>query len=491
MMVSEAEQQELHSSGIPWHRYPNGGNLPAYESSPRLQPYQARGLVHCPGVYHEMSRSDGAIAGVLALRVRELMRADWHIELPLDPTETEQAMARLAGRYLGLDGTYGWMRNGLRRYLYHAHLSTVYGFSPIEYAWDTREMDGRQWLSPSHVSWISPRSVLGWILRAGTQEIVGLLQEVQTRPGAISTRRIVIPATRLINHVHNYVDGNPEGTADIRPCWAWWEAKKGYLVRQVRMEEALANGFLTWSQVLDKEGRPNAAAGKQDQTDLITTSQDIMDGLVFAAIVPSGWKLDKDHPGFDIPSRVDEMTYFDRQIFLALRAVLLGLDASHSGSLALSGATGQLMQNALVGTADEIAEPINGIEGDTATGLLRSLYEANFDTRGQRPPKLVHSGLDHQSTKDFVDAYTKAAQFFAVTPTADDEAIMRRRLDLKEYSTTELDALRKARQDAAQSSQGGTQGGVQSPADAMAAFAELNARVAVLQSDVTRMLEAA
>ena len=114
-----------------------------------LSPHQARGLGDDPGVYHEMALSDGTIGGLDAFLTRAVTNAKWAVvhpeptEMkPRAPTALEREVANWMARYLGLDGTEGWLKGGFKAHLEVADLRRRYGFSAFELTWSNVEWKG-------------------------------------------------------------------------------------------------------------------------------------------------------------------------------------------------------------------------------------------------------------------------------------------------------------------------------------------------------------
>ena len=81
-----------------------------------------------------------------------------------------------------------------------------------------------------------------------------------------------------------------------------------------------------------------------------------------------------------------------------------------------------------------------GQPGRAHTGILRAMIDANIPHDGSlRYPRLVARGLEHQDTKAWVDATTKALQFGAMWYTAGVEDEMRRALDMPPLTPAERD----------------------------------------------------
>ena len=428
--VTGDELRELGTSGV----LTDNKGRPKYDANQRrMSAVQARGLGTDHGVYHEMLRSDGAIAGVSALMRREVTRTHYRIASPRDATDLEAETAEFSRRFLGMDGTPGWLVGGLRRLLGHACQSFDYGFSALELAWDQRTWRGRPVWVPTRAEKRAAWSVEGWLWQ-GT-DLVGMSQLVQT--GATNLwgggfSRVVIPANKLLLFTHDYVDGNPEGTSMLRPAWIYWKWKKDTIRRNQMAQERLFGGVTLLKEVGDSEGRPVDALEKKTEENMHAALAYLSRGALEFMTVPYGYEVDQKHPGFDIPNPVDQLMYCDRQIFLSLSAVLLGLDASHAGSKSLSQDLGGLLWKSLAAAADEIVDVINGIEGVETSGLLRKAVDANFGPLPEnfRYPRLEHIGLEHQDVSALSDVLVKLRTAGMITKQREDEMFVRLVADL-------------------------------------------------------------
>ncbi len=459
------ELKQLGTSGV----LKDKSGLPIYDVSPDMQPVEARGLFDEHGIYHEMSRGNPSIAGVLALLSRTISRS--HYSLAFDPGENEEAEspeeeAELAftRRLLGMDGTPGWLVGGLRRFLEQGCHSFRYGFVPFELTWALQEWEGRPIWVPSRVTRIAPWSVKKWLWQGET--LVGLTQVQEERVSDYFSREksVTIPASKLLLFTHEHVDGNPEGTSMLRPCWLAWEAWKGTFIRFQEAEERQFGGLTKFGPKTTNDGQVYECSSDEDVETFKEIAELAANGELGWVQVAAGWEFDKSHPEYSIPSRVDYLAYCDRQIFLTLSAVLLGLDASNAASAKLSGDLGQLLRQSLQAAAGEVCDVINGLHGVETTGLIRRAIDANFAPRaGRRYPQLVPAGIDQSSMQGFADAFTKLSQFQAVCPTVEDELEIRRRFGLP-YIPRETLAEIRARLPGGQMSQSGTQAPVNPPA---------------------------
>lgn len=442
--------------------------LPSLEDNPRLHPYYARGLHDDHGVYHEMARGDGAIAGTLAILYREIVRAHYRISLPPDATAQEREAGEFVEAMLGLGSArwgYGWISGGFRRLLFHALQSFVYGFSALEVTWTLRPWRGRTVLAPAGAAWRAPWSVDRWVWRG--DDVVGMSQ--QTREGLLTKRRI-IPADALLLFTNGHLDGNPEGTSMLRPAFSAWRAKKDTILRYQIAEDALFGGVVLLETLPDNEGNAMASATKEDDDEFREVFQLWRDRALDWLEVPFGKKVSEHHPEFSIPSRVEELKYYDHQIFLTGLAALLGLDASHSASKALSDGLGAVMYNAIDGAARSLCEVINGIEGVPSSGLIRAAVDANFATTPEwRYPRLEPHGIEHADLAAYVDAISKASQMRLASITVDDELAFRELAGMLIPDRDELVALRALLMghggDATQISQAGTQAPIVPPVE--------------------------
>ena len=220
------------SSGIPRDK----DGLPKQEQNPDLQPLKARGSPDDPGVYDEMLRTDGTVAGLSGFIKRSVSSAPADIWIPPSPTMAEGRAAELMARFYGIDGGEAWLRGGLPRHVRQALRSMDYGFQGFEVAWEPWVWRGQVVLAPSGVYQRASRSIKGWVWDG--DRLAGAVQEVDA-PSALAKlygldgaslgfrnkKRVVIPAEQLLLYTYDpsgEVDGNPEGVSIYRPGYIWW-----------------------------------------------------------------------------------------------------------------------------------------------------------------------------------------------------------------------------------------------------------------------------
>jgi len=406
------------------------------ERNPALSPYKARGFRDDPGIYDEMLRTDGTVAGTLAMMTREISRARWAVEMPTQPTRKEAEAAEMVERYLGLDGREPWIYGGLPHHLRHAVKALAYGFAPFEVAWSPRMWTRVQVMVPDQVRWRAPQSVWGWAWD-GEGELAGMVQVAPKAHGAMTEAEdlvasllgqrhtVTIPASRLLLYTYDETEGAPEGVSIYRPAWVWWRAKRDVLLRHMR---AVESPPVALRRLVDKEGRVMPDSSDRDLDDFAEVYEGLADGSTAWLQIPPGWDVEQLKLGEVSKSPEALLAYCDSQIRTVFLAQLLGAEAATGG---LSGALGQLLYNSIDGVAAWIGEVLCGQPGRPWTGVLRAMIDANIPHDGSlRYPRLVARGLEHQDTKAWVDATTKALQFGAMWYTAGVEDEMRRALDM-------------------------------------------------------------
>lgn len=444
----------------------DGAGLPCVEQNEELHPYKARGILPKLGVYQEMLRGDGTVGSMFGMISRTISKARWRVKRHPEPTEQEQEVARFVERFLGLDGTRGWLIGGLPHHLRHACLSFAYGFSPFEVTWQEQTWGGRTVLVPGGVHWRAPWSVWGWLWNRDT--LAGLVQALphdETTTPRISTllddytvrdllmgreahllgrETVTIPSYRLLLYsyaVDGQTEANPEGLPFCRASWVWWRVKKDVLLRYMVAHEAMAEGFTQLKEQTTSDGRRAPAASESDLDALIEMLGLTGDQLLNWIYSPAGWEIIKSYPGHDIPSPVELLDYCDHQMRLSLGAQLLGLGAKSGDGL--SETFGQLLHNALDALAHQLAEDLNGRYGIEHSGLISRLVLANFELEdGFRWPTLEPVGIRHQDVKSLVDAITKSLQFLGIRYSVSVEDFLRDLLELPAL-TPEERALRE------------------------------------------------
>ena len=464
---TDAEMNMLGDSGV----RRDGQGRPEVDASPDMAPIYARGLGDDHGIYHEMSRGNSAIAGVLALLRRVLARAYYRVEIPqpeggyVEPTEKERARLALVRRFLGFDGSAGWLRGGLVRHLEQACDSFTYGFVPFEVVAEQHQFDGRTVWVPSVVQRLAPSSIVGWLWsRQGAGDtLVGLRQMVRKARNSAALdwftphQKVTIPADRIVLYTHKYEDGNPEGTSLLRSCWLAWEAWKGTFIRFQEAEERQFGGITIFGPQTTQDGEVYQCASNEDVEQFAEAAKLAAEGEIGWLKRAAGWEFEKVHPEYKIPSRVDVLEYCDRQIYSALAAVVMGLDISSSASAKLSGDLTRVFRETLDANARELCDVFNGLPGVPSTGILRRVIDWNFPQDEEtRHPQLVPVGIKAEDFTALMDAVTKGAQFRIFSPTPKDEAYLRSLGGLPILTPTEL-AEARANATPGQVSQEGTQ----------------------------------
>jgi len=399
-----------------------------------------------------MSRADAAISGTLAIFRREITRAHYRVSIDHNATPMEIEAEDFAERLLGLgkwERTGGWFAGGFRELLNRGCDAFSYGFSPNEMVWGSKVWNGRPVTVPVKLPWRAPWSVERWLWKGDDLVSMGQLVQAEMVPGVHIRARRNIPADKLLMFVHDYRDGNPEGTSILRSAWLPWRAKKDTILRHQEAEDTLFGGFATLEEGGTPENGPFKWATEQDLDKFKAAFEDWRNGWLDWLSVPYGYDVNSKHPEFQIPSRVAELKYYDHQIFLGGLAALLGLDASHAASKALSDGLGALMYRGLdAAVKSTILPTINGVVGRPWTGLLRKAIDANFDTGPDfRYPTVEVVGLDSPDVSTYVDRTTKAARYNLVTMGAKDEVDFRRINGMAHVPLDELEELRGAQVD--------------------------------------------
>lgn len=425
---------------------------PLFDVAPEMHPVYARGLYADHGVYHEMVRSDAAIAGVIGALRRSI--AYGHFQLK---GGTPLARA-LCAAYLGLPPEVGiqpervsWaIRGGLARHVYQAARSLDYGFALFEIEEQLVEWRGRQVVVPSGVSWIAPWSVEKWLWQG--DRLVGLVQRYDQQSGwLLGNRTREIPINQCLLYTHDAADGNPEGTSALRPLWIPWRVKKDTILRQQTAKDTLFGGMGWIQREVPSGDAVSQLATQREDTDDLRMAEEALDaamaGETSRVTVPFGYKLDIKHPEYEIPDETSYLTWMNAQIFAGLSAILYGLGQSHAGSSSMSERAEDLLFATQRATASEILEVTNGLPGLEYTGLLSRIVERNFAPgEGEQPPTLEPTQF--ANIERLATVVTKLAQFRVITPTAEDEASVRGAVGLDTFDIETIRANREAAQEA-------------------------------------------
>jgi len=432
--------------GIPTDKH----GIRSQESNKDLAPYKARGFLEDPGIFDQMLRTDGTVAGTLALVSREISRARWVVEAPPKPTRKEAEAVELVNRFFGLDGREPWLYGGLPYHLRLAVKSLAYGFAPFEVTWESRAWTRVQVMVPSRVRWRAPQSVWGWAWDG--DELAGMIQATKetTSGGGVQgllgrllgqTSTVTIPARQLLLYTYDETEGCPEGVSIYRPAWIWWRAKQDLLNRFQAMGDLVQNGVVTFKRRYDTELRTSPACSIEDVDSLADIYGNFSDGAGWME-EPEGWEIAQQFPNTQADSPEAMLNYCDSQIRTVFLAQLLGVGGD--GTASLSSSLGQLLYNSIDAIAGGLAEVLNGQPGRPWTGLIKPMVDANISHDGSfRYPRLVARGLENQDTKAWVDSIVKAMQFGGLWYTSGVEDEVRLALDMPALTQEEREARDK------------------------------------------------
>ncbi len=432
-------EQPLSAQAAGWAGVPRGkGGIASQETNPDLKPYLARGFRDDPGVFDEMLRTDGTVAGTLAMVSREISRARWAVELPTKPTAKEREAGEMCERFLGLDGREAWLYGGLPYHVRLAVRALAYGFAPFEVTWSPRMWTRVQVMVPDRVRWRAPQSVWGWTWDG--EDLAGLVQSVEPMAGTELERMVaavlgkpktvVIPASRLLVYSYDETEGSPEGVSIYRAAWVWWRAKRDLLARHMG---AIERPPVKLKRLTDATGRVLPDSSIEDVDTFADAYDQIASGAASWIEEPVGWSIEDLKLG-EVANKPEALlSYCDLQIQRVFLAQIM------SGATAAAGGSGsQLLYTSIDGIASWIAEVMMGQPGRQHTGILRAMIDANIPHDGSlRYPRLIARGLEHQDSKAWVDSVTKGLQFGALwyTPSVEDE--IRRALDMPPLTVEE------------------------------------------------------
>jgi hypothetical protein len=458
----------------------DGRGLPVFDVAPEMAPIYARGLHWDHGVYHEMSRGDAAIAGAMGGLRRTIGSATYVVpEIP-DETAGERTARELVADYFGVCGPDlgvpspnldGALEGGLTRHLDQAAAAKVYGFSAFRIVPSIVRWRDRLVMLPTRVAWIAPWSIARWLWHG--DRLVGLTQVQQKSSdyrGSFGTSMVYpmdwagygwqyedIPISQVVLYTHQHADGNPEGTSDLRPLWTPWRAKKDTILRHEAAEESQFQGHALIKERATPDGQKFKGCIESVQEELEEAADLLVDGGVKRLTVPYSYELSVEHPEYQIPSPVPMLDWYNKQIFLGLQAILLGLPDSHAGSASMTDAADTLLVGNLEQSSEELLAVTNGLPGPSPSGLVDRIVAWNFAPGTiKRRPRL--SVLGFSNVKTLSSIVRELGQFRLITPSAEDEQVMRHRARLPVQRLSVIRSAREAeRSQPTQSSQAGTQ----------------------------------
>ena len=429
--------------------------LPLQEpNQEHLHPYQARGLGDDPGVYHEMALSDGTIGGLDSFLTRAVVNAKWAVvhpeptEMkPRAPTALEREVGEWMARYLGLDGTEGWLKGGFKSHLETADLRRRYGFSAFELTWSHVKWKGSTHIAPTGAHWRAPQSVHGWTW--GRDRLTGMLQLVPKEhtsaalPLGLGTKETVtIPSYRLALYTNRGTPGNPEGVSDWRAAWAYWAAKKAVLLGYLLAADRIVGGTAIIEELALADGSPHPALSRADVEWLLPEVEAWFEGELAALVSPPGIKLSVEYPGAKLHDPSPVINLLNAEIRQAVSGQLFGLSARPGQGLA--GSMSQALYDAIDAMAQGLAEQLNGVRSVEHVGIIRRAVRANFVIPDDfRWPVVKPTGIRWADVKACIDSGMKLQQFKGVLWTPETEVHWRRVQGLPPLSKKQF----KARKD--------------------------------------------
>lgn len=454
--------------------------MPLVDVAPEMQPFNARGLLADHGTYHEMHRGDATISGALNGIARTIGRGAYTMPVLANESDAERDFRELATAYLGLsadgeqapDWEEGALRGGIKDHFTQAARCKTYGFSIFEIVPGYATWKGRTVLMPRELKWLAPWSIARWLWVG--DELVGVTQvtqETQDYRGSFGVARSLsyslsrgfvyrdIPIDRILIYQNMPEAENPESTSDLRPLWIPWKAKKDNIIRHESAEETLFKGWVNIKEQLSPSGERFEWITTQILERMDEAADLLVDGQVKRMRPPPGIEVEEMHPEFEIPSPVPMLNYYDSQILLGLAAIILGLNNSHAGSASISRELSSLYLTNLDDSARALVDVFGGKPGIRSTGVLRKIAQWNYPPGAiRRRARLECKGFSDITV--LADILPKLEQFKWLTPTAEDEQLIRERMQLPQSSLAALKAIRAAA-NWGQSSQSGTQSGQQ------------------------------
>ena len=358
---------------------------------------------------------DPIVAGMVE-RSALLMRApNWFIEPKTDDDLDHEFADFVMDNFDSLEGG-GW-----KAVLSESAEMIGFGFYPFETLFK-QEGDGSiRW---SAFSPRDPRTVEDWDINRDTGEIVSMVQRTDT-----GTARV--PWWKMINLSTRSTVGRPWGRTMLRGAFLPWTDKqelRRIIKVGVRRDLTGLAKLEVPPDILSVNPTDDQSTARRMAEELVRgVERDEREGIVLPAEEDSrgqktGYKFALVSTGGRRQIDLEAIQkFYNREIAIAIIAEFMLLGHEEVGSFALASTKTTMYALALDAILDGIGDHMERHAIPVLRGLNPRFHKA-------RIPKVKHTDIEELPVKEFADAVSKFIKVGAITPDAELEAALRRRV---------------------------------------------------------------
>lgn len=380
---------------IPSGIRPGAGSVTQDEYVPEL-----RGI-NAYKEYDKMRKSDGQVKGILAAIKLPLLAADWSLQPPPDPTDTERTNTEEIEAAL--------LKRKWRYTLRHILLHLDFGSMPMEKVWTIEDGKAVCRLSPR-----LPRTVVEWNADEHG-DFMGITQQVQT---SVGFKQVHIEAEKLLLFINELEGSDFRGLSVLRAARKdWFYKDKLQRINAITLEKRGAG--IDVGTILDGDEAIKGVA--EDVLMQIRTHE-----RSYVLETPN-FKYRQDGLGASgTLSPLESIKYHDWSMLFGVMAQFLGMGDGQGGSFAMHADKTSFFLMSLLGISGTVLEPFND-------DLLPQWTTYNYG-ENVRPPTLDHSRLDRRDVANVVEALKALVPTGVIGVTPEDEAWIRGLLEMPEIA---------------------------------------------------------
>lgn len=357
-----------------WNRTGRGDTgIITEDPNPMMKPYQTRGLKAQHGIYKQMRKTDGNVAGVSVASELPILSAEQRINVEQDATDEELAIRDFLW--------YCWERCKPSAFIGKAVRHEQYGFRAFEMIFEQAETPwGLKWV-PLPPEDRLPWSVKNWVFDGDTP--VGFEQ----------VGGQIIPSWKYMLFTNRGADDGPEGESVYRPGWSYWDEKLELVTILRQITQKWSVGILHVEQMIE-------GLNDGDLDTLAEVLRDWMSALNAFVIMPYGTKFNLDFPIQNLPDLTWRFRWLDQQVLVSLVALWMLHGSTDTGTRNVTKEHIEFFRSNRVYTAKTMSEVIT-YGGEYGAGLFDTCVRLNFTTSpGFRLPWHAFDGIDAMSMKE-------------------------------------------------------------------------------------------
>lgn len=379
---------------------------------------------------------DSTIAAALTLYDLFLMKANWKIKLPKEPTEEQKLRAKFIEQCMH-DMDHTWLD-----FTVEAGTMMTYGFSVHEKVYRKRNRSAGSKYNDGLIGWKklpirSQDTIDEWIYSDDGRQILAVKQDLSNSGSNVNLLRngkdIIIPRNKFLHFVVGKNRENPLGQSPLRNVYYAWKYRS-----MIEEQEAIGvqrdlSGYPVIyipPQYMSDDASPEQKAIYDMYKDII---RNLHNNEQAGMVMPMAYDPDTKQPlfKFDLMGVEGGKSYdtteiirrYDNKILTALFADLLVMGQSSTGSFALGDLKNNLMQLAIEARFQEISNVIN-----------RDLIPQTFALNGWTDSEYPEVYVDHLQDDDIDSVskfYQRVASVGMLTRTLDVVNKIREAIDLE------------------------------------------------------------